>query len=538
MNAFYLTASVGMAACLIAADAKAAEFGEAACSDLSGMVITRESISLPTTGAEVSKTEWVVTDDLGSFCRVSGATHPVDAEAPPIQWEIDLPSIWNGRMLQYGGGGYNGVLPDMLGPVVHGPLDTPVPLAQGYVTFGSDSGHTAMSTNDASFARNAEALANYGYMHIRKTLDVALMVVGAAYETEPVAVYYAGGSTGGREALIAALRWPEAYDGVISYYPTANFVGLRLWGSALNRAIYDDASAGWIPPELVKEISAFATDRCDELGGAKDGLVANMAACREQSSSVIEHFACPEGRADDRCLTPLQIERTIRTYHDGYTLPYELANGFNTYPGYNSLEGVITNLGTKRGYAEPVISGPNAHHAARAYEFFQHMIDQDDTFKYSTFDIAEPGPYKERLIEISEMIDANDPDLSAFAQAGGKLILVQGAEDPSVSPWGTVAYHDKIVETLGEDTASNFMRFYMLPGLAHGGGSFAPAWNSLAALDSWVIDGIEPVDYAATDTTDGVTRGRTLPVCQYPMWPRFKGQGDMRSAADFVCVSN
>ena len=519
------------------AGALAAGIDEGACAALKGRAIAPEAISLKTGGAEVSGAEWTTLAGAGPFCKVSGTTKPVDPEAPPIGWQVDLPATWNGRLLQYGGGGYNGILPETTQPAIHGPLDGPVPLAQGYVTFGSDSGHTAQNTNDASFAKNDEALSNYAYQHIRKTLDVAHALVEAAYGEAPRAVYFAGGSTGGREALTAALRWPDAYDGVISYYPTANFVGLRLWGAALNRAIYDDDSAGWIAPDLVKAIAAYATQQCDGLDGAEDGLVANVEACRARSQAVIDHFSCKDGQAPGTCLTPVQIERTIRVYHDGYTLPYQLANGFDRYPGYNSLEGVVMNLGTQAAYAEPVISGPNAHHAARAYEFFQHFIARDGKLDYRRFDIADPGPYRERLLEISRLADANDPDLSAFAASGGKVILVQGTEDPSVTPLGTAAYYAKVRETMGADEVSGFMRFYMLPGLAHGKGSFSPAWDSLAALDNWVTNGVAPVGYVATDTTDGPTRGRTLPVCEYPAWPKYAGSGDTRDAASFTCAT-
>ncbi|WP_061938406.1 tannase/feruloyl esterase family alpha/beta hydrolase [Aureimonas sp. AU22] len=515
----------------------AAALDRQACETLSSSGIPADTISLKTGGAAISSARWTDLSGSAPFCKVLGTVLPVDPEAPAISWEIDLPSVWNGRMLQYGGGGYNGILPETTKASIHGPLDRPVPLAQGYVTFGSDSGHTAQNTNDASFAKNDEALVNYAYMHIRKTRDVAAWLVKTAYGEEPRATYFAGGSTGGREALTAALRWPDIYNGIISYYPTANFVGLRLWGAALNRAIYDDNSAGWIAPDLVKAIADYATEQCDDLDGAKDGLVSNVAACRARAQDVIDHFACQDGQSDASCLTPVQIDRTIKVYHEGYSLPYELANGFDRYPGYNSLEGITMNLGKQATYDEPVISGPNAHHAARAYEFFQHFIGRDGKFDYRSFDIANPGPYRDRLLEISEMADANNPDLSAFQQAGGKVILVQGSEDPSVTPLGTAAYYENVRETMGADKASSFVRFYMLPGLAHGKGNFAPTWDSLAALDNWVVNGIVPEGYVATDTTDTPTRGRTLPVCAYPTWPRFEGKGDVRDAANFTCAS-
>lgn len=508
------------------------------CADLANLTLEATQISLPTTGGSVQSATWNADGSEVAYCAVLGSIAPVDPEAPPINWQLNLPENWNGRLLQFGGGGYNGVLPKTLARSTSSPETIPTPLERGYATFGGDSGHSAANSNDASFAVNAEALENYAFAHIRKTLDAAEFVVEKSYGRPAEKTYFVGGSTGGREGLTAIIRWPEAYDGVVSYYPTAAFVGLRLWGAALNRAVYDDNSSGWISPDLVKTIAEYAIEQCDVLDGLEDGLVSNVEACRAKSSAVLENFACGEGDDAAACLSPTQIERTIKVYHDGYELPYELANGFTRYPGYNSLEGILMNLGTEPGYQEPVISGPNAHHAARAYEFFQHFVNQDSNLDYQTFDITEPGAYMDRLLSISDMIDANNPDLSAFADKGGKLILVQGTEDPSVTPWGTVAYYEAIKETLGEEQTASFARFYMLPGLAHGGGNFNPGWDSLGALDNWASNNVPPSGYVAVDNTDSETRGRMLPVCEYPSWPQYDGSGDARLASSFTCETN
>jgi feruloyl esterase len=351
-------------------------------------------------------------------------------------------------------------------------------------------------------------------------------------------VYFSGGSTGGREALTAAIRWPETYDGILSNYPAARFLGTRLWGAALTRAIYSDDSAGWIAPRLVEQISTRAIDSCDGLDAAKDGLVSNIVACRAQSATLVEEFSCPDGVTSVDCLTPVQIERTIAIYHDGYELPYELANGFKRYEGYNSLEGVLMSIGRTPAYYEPLESGPHAHHADRAYQFFTNFVMTDNDSNYREFDIMRPGRYKARLIEISEMIDATDPDLSRFAARGGKIILLHGTEDASLSPLGVQMLYENIVATVGSELANNFIRFYMVPGLAHGGGNMSPAWDNLSALERWVEDGIPPTGQIVTDTTDSPTRGRTRPLCAYPTWPKYIGEGDLNSATSFRCVTD
>ena len=225
------------------------------CGRLAALRIGAADITLPTGGAEVTSAA-SVQDANGSHCRVMGAIRPVDPAAPSILFQANLPANWNGRALQFGGGGYNGRIPNTTGLEVHGLVGTPTPLARGFLTFGSDSGHQAASADDASFALNAEALHNFGYQHIRKTLDAVRQVAIAHYGQAPRRVYYNGGSTGGREGLTAAIRWPEAYDGIIAWYPVSSYMGLRLWGALLARAVYEDDAAGWIPPAMAEPSSA------------------------------------------------------------------------------------------------------------------------------------------------------------------------------------------------------------------------------------------------------------------------------------------
>ncbi|MBW9070117.1 tannase/feruloyl esterase family alpha/beta hydrolase [Rhizobium pusense] len=518
--------------------------GDAAmrCAELNSFTLSANAITLPTSGARVTSATFVASDDTanqkGEFCRVLGETSPVDPQAPKILWQVNLPGSWNGKLLQYGGGGYNGSIPPTTEKTTLGLDVVPTPLEQGYVTFGSDSGHQAPNADDASFGKNDEAMLNYGYMHIRKTLDVAKALVERRYAKPIRRVYYQGGSTGGREGLTAASRWPDAYDGILTNYPTANFVGLRLWGAGLARAIYDDKSAGWIPPKLVETIAKDAIASCDALDGAKDGLISDASGCRKQSAALVEKLACKAGESGnpENCLTNAQIDRTLKIYHDGYALPYPLANGIDSYPGYNSLEGILMQLGSEPQMRDPPVSGPNAHHSSRAFEFLQNFVARGQPLDLLSFDIRDPGKFKDRIVELSGIIGATQTDWSAFADKGGKIIWLQGTDDPSVSPYGNAKLYEAIVAKMGREKSAAFLRFYLVPGLAHGGGRFSPAWDNLAALDNWVENGVPPVNPIVMDATKSDTRGRTRPLCEYPSWPKYKGTGDMSQAASFTCA--
>lgn len=533
-----VVAAIAIGVSATGASADMATLSPEACTGLTQLSIGPERIGLPTDGAEITSSKWQESGEYGAYCQVLGKITPSDPEAFDILWEANFPQHWNEKLLQYGGGGYNGVIPDIREAPTLGLPSLPSPLAQGYITFGDDSGHERINANDASFAHNDEALENYAWMHIKKTLDVVRITAQSAYERPVRLVYFQGGSTGGREGLTAALRWPTEYDGILSNYPTAWFMGLRLWGAALTQAIYPEDSAGWISPDIVQDIQTRSIARCDMLDGVEDGLVSNIAECRSGAQEFLDEMRCEEGTSDaTACLTDAQIDRTISVYHEGYTLPYDLANGMTEYRGYNALEGVAMALGEQPDYSEPVQSGPHAHHAARAYEFFTYFVNRDGKLDFETFDIRNPGTYGDRLVELSKMIDASSPDWSEFADHGGKLILVHGTEDASVSPLGVAKLYDTIVSTMGEDRVSDFMRFYLVPGLAHGSGSgtFGPAWNNLATLDNWVEDGIPPAGQIAAATTDAML-GRTLPMCEYPAWPRYGGEGEMEDAKNYRCV--
>jgi len=514
---------------------------QGACENLLGMYVEPKQIGLPTSGAEITATAFVpATATTGEYCRVDGAIRPVDPNAPDIRFRVNLPTAWNGKAFQAGGGGYNGNIPNTLAKPTLGLNDVATPVQLGYITFASDSGHQAPDSNDASFALNDEALLNFGYMHIKKTRDVAVAIAKARYGKTPKRIYFSGGSTGGREGLTAAMRWPKDYDGILTNYPTANFMGLRLWGAALARAIYDNGSEGWIPPSMVDTIAATSLERCDPLDGLADGLVSNMAACREISGQLLDELACKNGETGNptHCLTPVQIEKTLAVYHEGYTLPYSFVNGVDDYAGYNSLEGITMQIGSQPGYIEPPPSGPNAHHVNRADQFVKYFVTRDPNFNLLTLDIQNPGIWQDRIVELSGILGATDPDFSSFMVHGGKVLWVQGNDDPSVSPYANANMYNSIVAEMGQESVDSFLRFYLAPGLAHGGGRFSPVWDNLTILDNWVENGVAPPDAPVVyDATNTETRGRSLPLCEYPTWPKYNGSGDPNQSTSFTCVT-
>jgi hypothetical protein len=222
------------AALSIAMPASAATLGQtsattlsaAGCAKLTTLSIDADRIGLPTHGAHVSAATMVpAADRVPAHCLVEAEIMPVDPAAPAIHFAVALPLTWTGRSLAMGGGGFNGQIPPITAPIFGG-LATP-PLARGYAVFGGDSGHQEHPATPGDFMTNAEALRNYMGDSIKKTHDAALAVMRAAYGRVPSQSYFVGGSTGGREALWAAGRWPADWNGVMSYFPAGMRGALR-----------------------------------------------------------------------------------------------------------------------------------------------------------------------------------------------------------------------------------------------------------------------------------------------------------------------
>src|ERR1700685_1421716 len=204
------------------------------CTGLQGFTIPASAIGVPSGGALVQMAVFVAGSETGNsngdFCKVTGIVKPHNPSSPNLEFEVSLPQAWNRRALQMGGGGYDGSLVTGLTQYSNQPPNGDSPLKQGYVTLGSDGGHKGKAAFDGSFGMDDEALLNFGKQSVKETHDVAVSLIQKAYGQRPVRFYFIGGSQGGHEALDAAARYPQDYDGVVAHYPAYN-VTLLHFGS-------------------------------------------------------------------------------------------------------------------------------------------------------------------------------------------------------------------------------------------------------------------------------------------------------------------
>lgn len=497
------------------------------CDALQSSAVTAANISLPTSGAHIGNAMIVAeTPTAPEYCQVNAAIQPVDKTAPPIIIQVNLPKTWNQKAVHFGGGGFDGSLVRATGSIQSGATVTaPIatPLQRGYATFGSDGGHTDPTLSDASFAANEEALQNFAGDQLRKTLDTAQYLMKAVYGAAPKRQYVAGGSNGGREAFVAVQRWPDKYDGVIASYPAAFITGQSFSGTANNKLVYGTPGA-WLSPAKVGLVNAAVKAACDNLDGVADGLVSNIAACA--ATFRLDALRCPGGAdTGNSCLSTVQIN-VLSQVTSRRTLPFAMANGLNTYPGFGiwGFNGAFSTYNTT-GVANP---GGNS--------FLRYMVTKDMTTDQMTH---VPENYAAQWIALSNRLDSTSTNLTAFRNRGGKILWLHGFDDSIVPFQASIDYFDRLTTAYGATDLNSFLRFYSVPGFDHGFGAFNPSVDLLTALENWVESGNAPArNGLVMADSNSATKGRTRPMCEWPAFPKYKGSGDVNVAASYNCATS
>lgn len=533
----------------------------AGCNELLGTRIAADAIALPTSGASVTSATLLpgggtAPPAYGAYCELNVEIAPVDPSAPTIKMRIALPEQWNGKAMMFGGGGYNGTVPNVAGNVPAGPLDQPTPLGRGYAVFASDSGHVANPVNPGDFAWNEEALANYAHDALKKTRDTAVHLIQLRYGREPVRSYFAGGSTGGREALAVVQQWPRDFQGAIVLYPAYNAAALDLQFGRITRAL---AAPGAFPSlEKRSVLLEAAMQACDGLDGALDRVISNQAGCNASFDPAKAKLngrplRCRSGAdTGDDCLSDAQIN-ALRVFNTPIRFSQTLASGERGYPGFNTwgtdlgrpgtgLQLVVNRLGLNTlqpDYPMPVhgtgFADGAPYHSGFWDEWVRYFVTRNPSFNSLTLDPANLGPWQARVDSLSLRQDVNQTDLTAFAANGGKILMAHGTSDQLVSTRATADYYRRVQQDMGMGRTRHFMRYYEIPGYAHAASTvFNAAWDSLTALENWVESDVAPRRQVVTDTV--AVPGRTRPLCEYPAWPKYKGRGDVNDASRFVCV--
>ncbi|QER39153.1 tannase/feruloyl esterase family alpha/beta hydrolase [Acinetobacter suaedae] len=534
------------------------------CSALQNFEVSANKIGLASGKAIVQLAEFKLAKDdslsedglsvqkaTPNYCQVLLTISPIDPEAPLINVQVNLPINWNQKMLQYGGSGYNGTLVTGLDPSRGAGPEVPLPLMQGYVTYGTDSGHQIQDGVDIqAFALNEEALMNHAYAAYKKTHDVARAIVKQYYQKDAEKSYYMGGSEGGREAMLAAQRFPDDYDGIVAIDPVMNWTGLQTFGNWLTGILQSQPDA-WLggKTQLIHETIVKV---CDGLDGIDDYVVSNYQACITKAQPALDALLCSDNTSDHtKCLSAAQL-KVLQAAYKGYQFDFTLADGQNHYDGFlYGGEGLNANWELWiTGNQAP--SFPYKAGMSSVYNFgsgyVRYFIAQDANYNTLNYN---PSDFKDRVLKVSQAIDAYNPDLTQFYERGGKIILRENLSDKAQSPQTGLKYWDLVVDKMGKEVVEQFFVAYVAPGLPHTSNGIRAASNNapesgiagqvdlLAALDEWVVHNKKPADALVLKNqlvTPPYTTIVSKPMCRYPNYPHFNG--DIRlvdQAQGYIC---
>jgi pimeloyl-ACP methyl ester carboxylesterase len=465
-----------------------------------GQVLSAEAV---TAGAFVppGATNATVTSlfkTLPAFCRVTLKLTP--SSDSDIRVEVWLPqSGWNQKLQASGNGGLGGAIPY---PAMAASVKA------GYAAAGTDTGHIG---GDADFAiGHPEKLVDFGHRAIHEMTVAAKAIVAAHYDQRPARAYFASCSTGGRQALIEAQRYPDDFDGIVAGDPSWDQMRLyaaRVWlNTYVNRT-----PAAVIPASKYPMMHDAVLDRCDALDGVKDRVIEDPARCSFEFASL----TCTAGDRPD-CLTKEQVEtanamtRPIRDPKSGAVL-----HPGRYYPG--------SELGWG-GVAGPSPSG-------ESHEGMRKIVFTPD-WDYRTIKVPDDV---ERAVKADKgLLYGGDPNLSPFFKRGGKLLMYHGWADPLVSPDTSLIIYKQISSAVGSP-AANSLALFMVPGMGHcQGGPGTDVFDKVAALDRWVESGQKPPSIEAAHLANGVI-DRTRPLCAYPATAHYTGSGSTDDAKNFRC---
>ena len=440
--------------------------------------------------------------NLPAFCRVAATLAP--SSDSDITIEVWMPAAnWNGKFQAVGNGAFNGTIP-------YGAMMAA--LRRGYATGGTDTGHAGGGARWA--VGHPEKVIDFGWRAVHEMTVASKKIVAAYYAAGPRYSYWNGCSAGGRQAMKAAQRFPEDFNGIIAGAPGLDWTGRAAQATRVAKVL-ETTDAARLSQKERQLLHGAVVQACDALDGVKDGLIENPQRCTFDPGVL----ACT-GSNGTACLTAAQVT-TARLMYSSAVDPKTRRETAGVAPG------------SELGWTD---LGWTTSARATGLDQFRFLVHADPDWNVQKFDLDSDIARADDADR--DTINALDPNLKPFIDRGGKLIQYHGWSDPQISPRNSTQYYTRVIETLGGTaTVRGSYRLFMAPGMAHCGGGEGPntfADNILAALERWVERGIAPDQIVASHSTNGVV-DRTRPLCPYPEVATYKGTGSIDEAASFVC---
>ena len=463
--------------------------------------------SLPAQG-QVAAQQNAIFKQLPAFCRVAATLKP--SSDSDIKIEVWMPlANWNGKFQAVGNGGWAGSITYSagVGGIERGMAQA---LMRGYATASTDTGHTGNTA--APMLGHPEKLVDYAYRAVHEMTVASKAILAAFYGQPAILSYFNGCSTGGRQALIEAQRYPSDFDGIIAGAAANPKTHLDAWRIWMAQAMLKD-EASYIPSSKYPVIHQAVVAKCDALDGVKDGLIEDPTQCHFDPKIL----QC-KGTDGAACLTAAQVAaaRVIMS-------PVKDRNtGAEIFPGFaagNELEWGL------------MLRGPDPYY--NALDDFKYVVFGNPNWDWRTFNLERDLAAANKVTQ--GKLTAVDPNLSSFAQHGGKLLMYHGWSDQDVAPQASVNYY-KSASGATKAIPSDWLRLFMAPGMNHCGGGEGPnSFDAVTAVEQWVERGKAPDQLIASHRGADGKVDRTRPLCPYPQIAKYKGSGSSDDAANFVC---
>jgi hypothetical protein len=469
--------------------------------------VTVDSASLNSTGSFTAPRKPQLTG-LPAFCNVT--LTQTDSAGNPIHIEVWLPQRWNGRFQGVGGGEYScGPKYPEMAPAIEG----------GYAAATTDCGVNQADTGTGAWALSSNGqldfplIDDFAYTGIHD-MTVDGKAVTQAYYPSPLRYsYFFGCSTGGREGLMEAQRYPTDYNGIVSGAPAIN------WTSFIPAEIW---------PELVMNESRDFLPTCKE-----DAFVESaVRACATVNGIITNPDTC--NWSPDK-LVGLSTPCGVITQQDAAVMT-------KIWQGPETTQGKKLWSGPERGASLSGLAATTTSNGVTtgkpfivAVSWLGTWLQRNPTWNWRTLTYAQFDTlFQQSVSEFSDVLATDNPDLSAFKSHGGKIIIWHGLADQIIFPQGTVNYYLRVQQAMGGPAATDsFARLFLAPGAQHCASAAGPAPGRpvlMNALTGWVEHGTAPGSIRAGGLI------HSWPLCLYPEFARYTGSGGTKDASSYVCA--
>lgn len=401
----------------------------------------------------------------------------------------------------------------------------------------TDGGHDSQIWYRAPWILNSKGnynyplLVNYASLAVHDMTVIGKSITEQYYGRPPKYSYFNGCSTGGRQAITSAQRYPDDYDGILAGAPAINNPDLSVsayWAQSLMDRL------NYYPSKCeLDAINKMSVEYCDALDGIKDGFISDPDNCDFDPQSVVGQTISCENNTSIRVST--QTASIVRAIRQGFTSTTGKPLWVGTAHG-TPFTGALAHANT---LCVGSLTNCTGVPFPMALDWLKNFTRRDPSYDIHKMTLAdlEENFYLSRQ-QMDPFLSANDPDLSRFRGLGKKMISWHGMADECITVYGTRTYYDRVLAV--DNDTQTYYRHFEAPGVNHcsgGPGSFYPL-RAMDALVRWTEGGIAP-DVLIGYTLPNATRfegdiDQTRPICKYPDVLKYKG-GDMGQYGSYTC---